>query len=47
VIRFRHRLELAALAARAFDAAAQLAVFLWMAGVVGFFGIVAAGFLLA
>jgi hypothetical protein len=40
-------LKLAALASRGWDTAAQIAVFLWMALVVGLFCIVAAGFLLA
>ena len=35
----------AALAAHGWDSAAQIAVFLWMALVVAFFGVVAAGFL--
>jgi hypothetical protein len=49
VMRFTRRIgnEFAALAAHGWDAAAQLAVFLWMALVVALFGIVAAGFLFA
>ena len=48
-MRFTRRIgnEFAALAAHGWDAAAQLAVFLWMALVVALFGIVAAGFLFA
>jgi len=38
---------LTALAGHGRDAAAQIAVFLWMALVVALFGVVAAGFLLA
>jgi hypothetical protein len=48
-IRFRRRVktELAVLAAHGWDAAAQIAIFLWMALVVALFGVVAAGFFLA
>jgi hypothetical protein len=48
-MRFTRRIgnEFAALAALGWDAAAQIAVFLWMALVVALFGIVASGFLLA
>lgn len=37
--------EFAALASHGWDTAAQIAVFLWMALVVAFFAVVAAGFL--
>jgi hypothetical protein len=43
----RVAIEFAALAALGWDARAEIAVFLWMALVVAFFGLVAAGFLLA
>jgi hypothetical protein len=43
----RVALEFATLAAHGWDAAAQIAVFLWMALVVAFFGVVAVGFFLA
>ena len=47
--RFTRRvaIEFAVLAAHGWDAAAQIAVFLWLALVVALFGVVAAGFFLA
>jgi hypothetical protein len=49
VTRFTHRIAdvFAALAVSGWDAVAQIAVFLWMALVVAFLGLIAAGFLLA
>jgi hypothetical protein len=46
-IRASRRERVAALAAGGWDTAAQIAVFVWMALVVAFFGVVAAGFFLA
>jgi hypothetical protein len=43
----RVAIEFAALASHGWDSAAQIAVFLWMALVVAFFAVVAAGFFLA
>jgi hypothetical protein len=43
----RVAIAFAALAAHGWDTAAQIAVFVWMALVVAFLGVVAAGFFLA
>jgi hypothetical protein len=43
----RVAIEFAALAAHGWDTAAQIAVFLWMALVVAFLAVVAAGFFVA
>jgi hypothetical protein len=43
----RLAIESAAFVAQGWDTAAQIAVFLWMALVVTFFGVIAAGFFLA